>query len=122
MSITSPASAVPLSVVAFVIEAFRGYTVVDVLLAPLALIAVTAIVEGSTRYTGFAHRALNGQVITWFGLLSYSLYLWQQPFLNRNQEAFFTTFPINILVALILASLSYYCIERPLRALRDRYR
>jgi peptidoglycan/LPS O-acetylase OafA/YrhL len=65
-------------------------------------------------------RLLNGRIISWFGVISYSLYLWQQPFLNRNSAAVWTSFPLNLALALLCAILSYYFIEKPVLRLRSR--
>jgi peptidoglycan/LPS O-acetylase OafA/YrhL len=56
---------------------------------------------------------LNNRFMFQAGLLSYSLYLWQQPFLNRNLTMGWTRFPINILLAVGCATGSYYVVERP---------
>lgn len=63
-----------------------------------------------------ADRFLNNPVMTFLGVLSYSLYLWQQPFLNRTEHAWWTAFPLNILLAFAFALLSYYVVERPFLA------
>ncbi len=52
------------------------------------------------------------------GQLSYSLYLWQQLFLNRHSLWLVCRFPINLLLAVLIASASYWLIERPLNQLR----
>jgi peptidoglycan/LPS O-acetylase OafA/YrhL len=56
---------------------------------------------------------LNNRFMNFFGVLSYSLYLWQQPFLNRNRADWWTTFPLNLLLALGLALMSYFWVEKP---------
>ncbi len=58
-------------------------------------------------------RVLNSRPFVWVGLLSYSIYLWQQLFLNRHSSATLTAFPLNVVMVFALASLSYYVIERP---------
>ena len=63
---------------------------------------------------------LNWAPIVWIGTISYSLYLWQQPFMNRAMPYLWTTFPLNVLLPIACASVSYYCIERPALRLRDR--
>jgi peptidoglycan/LPS O-acetylase OafA/YrhL len=65
-------------------------------------------------------RFLNWAPMIWVGALSYSLYLWQQIFLNRHSASFFCAFPINVMLAFAAAILSYYLIERP--CLRARVR
>lgn len=66
------------------------------------------------------YRLLNLRPIVWMGALSYSLYLWQQPFLDRQASGLFTTFPVNLVMAFVLACASYYGVERPCLALRLR--
>jgi len=58
-------------------------------------------------------RILNARAAVGLGTLSYSLYLWQQPFLNRQSTALFAQFPLNLVLAVIAALLSYFVIERP---------
>ena len=63
-------------------------------------------------------RFLNYRPIVFVGMLSYSLYLWQQPFLNRGSSATLAMFPINVVAAAACALLSYYIVERPMLRLR----
>jgi peptidoglycan/LPS O-acetylase OafA/YrhL len=58
--------------------------------------------------------------IAWLGTISYSLYLWQQLFLNRGSTAWYCQFPQNVLFAFLLAVISFYAIERPFLKLRAR--
>ena len=64
-------------------------------------------------------RVLNSRPLVWVGALSYSLYLWQQLFLNRASSAWSSEFPVNLVLAVMAATISYYAIERP--ALRYRH-
>lgn len=65
-------------------------------------------------------KVLNWSPLVWIGTLSYSLYLWQEPFLNHLARSELNTFPVNLILALICAVGSYYLIEKPTLALRDR--
>lgn len=56
---------------------------------------------------------LNNRVTSVLGVLSYSLYLWQQPFLNRNSQGWWAAFPLNLLLAIGCAVVSYYVVEKP---------
>jgi peptidoglycan/LPS O-acetylase OafA/YrhL len=67
-----------------------------------------------------AGRLLNARPIVFVGVLSYSLYLWQQPFLNRHSAAWMSAFPMNLALAFAAALTSYYLIERPALRLRAR--
>jgi len=65
-------------------------------------------------------RILNAAPLVFVGWISYSLYLWQQPFLNRDSAAWSAAFPLNILLTLAAALGSYYLVERPSLQLRKR--
>ena len=67
-------------------------------------------------------RLLASKPLVGIGLISYSIYLWQQPFLNRHFPALPTSFPLNLALVFIAASISYYAIERPFLDLRQRLR
>lgn len=65
------------------------------------------------------YRVLNWGPVAWMGTLSYSFYLWQQPFLNRGSHAWWTSFPQNLTLALLFAAASYYWVEKPFLAMRE---
>ncbi|MBA3542615.1 MAG: acyltransferase [Deltaproteobacteria bacterium] len=70
--------------------------------------------------TGAVGRFLELRPLVWVGTLSYSLYLWQQPFLNRHTAEWFTAFPVNLVLSVALGCASYYLIERPVLRWRAR--
>lgn len=61
---------------------------------------------------------LNLRPVAFIGVLSYSLYLWQQPFMNRVASHIWNAFPWNVGCAFLLATASYYIVEKPFLALR----
>jgi len=63
---------------------------------------------------------LNAGPLVFVGLLSYSLYLWQQMFLNRASDTSVSAFPLNLLLATLCALASYYVVEQPSLRLRRR--
>jgi peptidoglycan/LPS O-acetylase OafA/YrhL len=63
-------------------------------------------------YTRFRH-LLASPMLTWLGLISYSLYLWQQPFF-MSAKIGVPVFPC-ILLSLLCALWSYFRIEQPAR-------
>jgi peptidoglycan/LPS O-acetylase OafA/YrhL len=108
----------------FVIHhASQAWGLVELFGYPVLLLLIAMIVEASTRWPRerLAMRVLNWRPLTWVGLLSYSLYLWQQPFLHHRLHATHTTFPLNLLLTVSIAALSYYALERPLLKLRSRF-
>jgi peptidoglycan/LPS O-acetylase OafA/YrhL len=58
-------------------------------------------------------RMLNSRPAVAVGAISYSLYLWQQPFLHRDSDLLVASFPLNLACAVGAALLSYHLIERP---------
>jgi peptidoglycan/LPS O-acetylase OafA/YrhL len=65
-------------------------------------------------------RLLNSRVLSAIGVGSYSLYLWQQIFLNHDKTGFPYAFPQNLAFAGLAACMSYWLIERPFLRLKDR--
>lgn len=55
-----------------------------------------------------------------FGALSYSLYLWQQIFLNRQSQSIWCVFPWNVILTFAAGAISFWLIEKPLLSLRSR--
>lgn len=62
------------------------------------------------------YRILNLAPVIWLGRISYSLYLWQEPFFfNPSRQPAY-----KLLLGVGLACLSYYFVEQPVLRLRDR--
>jgi peptidoglycan/LPS O-acetylase OafA/YrhL len=94
--------------------------VVDISVMNLAL---AILVDRFVRYPdGPVGRVLNWAPLMFVGTLSYSLYLWQQPFLNHQVHRTITGWPVNVVLAIACALGSYYLVEKPFLALRDRRR
>jgi len=88
---------------------------------PVANLGTALILDWCVTYPeGRVGRVLNTAPFVFVGWMSYSLYLWQQPFLNRASDAAFVRFPLNIVLAVTAALASYYMIERPALQLRKR--
>jgi peptidoglycan/LPS O-acetylase OafA/YrhL len=66
-------------------------------------------------------RLLNWRPLTAIGVLSYSIYLWQQPFMGPIQPNWMFKMPGNFLVIAILASASYFFVEQPFLRLKPRF-
>ena len=77
--------------------------------------------------SGF-YRCLNWKWVAHIGILSYSIYIWQELFCAPGksvlgvQGAWYISFPGCILAALLAAHASYYLLEKPLLGLRARFR
>lgn len=104
-----------------------------VLTVPFAItaqsIAATFLISSyvlSKRGLGFD--LLNFPPVAYLGVLSFSIYIWQQPFFDKNSsygssEPFtLLTLPVNLFAALLVAAVSYHLLEQPLLRLRQRLR
>ncbi|HEY4131898.1 MAG TPA: acyltransferase, partial [Gemmatimonadaceae bacterium] len=81
---------------------------------PIVNCSIAMCIDWSIRnYDRGVGRLLNWAPLAYVGTISYSLYLWQEPFLNRNRDLTWTSFPLNILLAFAFALGSFYLIERP---------
>jgi peptidoglycan/LPS O-acetylase OafA/YrhL len=90
-----------------------GYTVMNV--------GIGLTIDWSVTYsTGRVGRLLNSRPLVFIGVISYSIYLWQQLFLNRYSASAVSKFPVNILLVGACALASFYLIERPSLQLRHR--
>jgi peptidoglycan/LPS O-acetylase OafA/YrhL len=84
-------------------------------------IGIALVLDYAIRFpTRRFGRLLNAGPIAFIGTISYSLYLWQQPFINRHATHWINGFPQNVLLAAACAVASYFLVERPVLAWRDR--
>lgn len=97
---------------AFVIEVIKNTVV-----AGLVAIVVWSVANVPWRTMG---RGLQWGPLVLLGVISYSLYLWQELFLNWSHDLAPFRWPVNVVCALAAASASYLCVERPFLTLKDR--
>jgi len=82
---------------------------------------IAFIVHWSIRHHESAiGKVLNSAPIAFVGTISYSIYVWQQPFMNPFVSSWLTTFPVNLAATFACAVASFYLIERPSLALRKK--
>ena len=92
-----------------------GYTLEGVAITYLLLYFVT-------KPESAAGRLLNSRMLVHVGLISYSLYLWQQLFLVDLPTSWpLGRFPLNLIAAFLAAELSWKFIEQPALKLRHRF-
>ena len=84
-------------------------------------LAIAVLVDRAVRCPDdLFGRALNARPLVWLGTLSYSLYLWQEPFLNHVDETAVSTFPLNVALLIACALASFYLVEQPVLRWRTR--
>ena len=118
-----PAYSAGLVVLILALNRYSGYTVVGVFGASVINASLAVLIHRSVYCSGdWFGRVLNWKPVAFVGVLSYSLYLWQQLFLNRNSFAWVNAFPQNLGFAVAAALGSYFLLEKPLLRLRHRLR
>jgi peptidoglycan/LPS O-acetylase OafA/YrhL len=109
-------------VVVFFVNMPHGVFLDYIIDVSLMNLGITVIVDRVTRVErGPSFALLNWAPLAWVGTLSYSLYLWQEPFLNHRAHTTFTAWPLNLGLAILCAIASYYLVERPFFTLRDEW-
>jgi peptidoglycan/LPS O-acetylase OafA/YrhL len=74
---------------------------------------------------GWSFTLLNLSWVSYLGSISYSLYIWQMPFLSKpsvygGYDVWFLHFPIDLIVLFGVATISYYLLEKPFVRLRRK--
>ena len=85
------------------------------------LAVIFAILWAIRNADSLAYRILNWRPIVHLGVISYSLYIWQNCFVNAENRTFSGYFPWNLLCALAAAECSWRTVERASLFLRDRW-
>lgn len=116
-----PVYSIGLLALLLVINRYMDYTIVAVAGASIINASLAILIHRCVyRPHDLLGRVLNWKPIVFIGVLSYSLYLWQQLFLNRESSAWINTFPQNLIFAIAAALASYFLLEKPLLKLRRR--
>jgi peptidoglycan/LPS O-acetylase OafA/YrhL len=92
-----------------------------------AIALICAIWVTLDRRAGPVYWLLNCKPVVWLGLLSYSLYVWQELFLSWAAGPKLAALPIYDwrvwwVPAVACACVSYYAVERPILRFKDRLR
>ena len=109
-----------LAPLAVVICARNPWTKLDWLLGQTVMnLGIAVVIERALHAPGDRlGRVLNARPLIFVGVLSYSLYLWQQLLLNRRGSSIAQSFPLNLLLVALAAVASYHAIEQPFLRLR----
>ena len=123
---------IPLIIVGLSWFKVTRFAIFPVTVTPLLLSATIAVLlirltdsDAQQRYPRL-YRWLNSTPMVRIGVMSYSLYLWQQLFLCPSgawlrDPGIWVQFPFNLGAALVVGWLSYRCIELPCARLRARF-
>jgi len=124
LRLLEPGPTLALAAVALTINRYVDhYTIVHVFGGVLQNLILAVLIHRSVFHAEDGWGAfLNWKPVAFIGVLSYSLYLWQQPFLNRASTDWINAFPENLILAASAAMMSYLLVEKPLMKLRSRLR
>jgi peptidoglycan/LPS O-acetylase OafA/YrhL len=94
-------------------------------LAVRPILIVLLVIGTVVRPRAPVGRALEMRPLRWLGRISYSLYLWQQLFLvwdgfGVDELDVLQTFPVSVVAAITVATLSHRYVERPAISLGRR--
>jgi len=85
------------------------------------------IISNLYKSDDFIYRFLNNKILGKIGVLSYSLYIWQQLFTMTKSEPTWSklpwySFPVNFVVLFIVSYLSYHYYEKFFLGLKTRFK
>ena len=109
----------------------RTFGVAPYLYTPFDYILSSIFIAIFTYYTvhcdpgKILYKALNFVAISYIGVLSYSIYLWQEFFFASSDNfyihPYWTAFPLNIILLFMVAFISYNLIEKPFLTLKKHF-
>jgi len=102
-------------------------TIIDSIIPTLQAVAIMGAMWCSiVNDRSIMYWFLNLKFVNWIGLISYSLYVWQQIFTSVHagpilSKWFVYDWRIWWIMAMFAAVVSYYCIERPILRFKDKF-
>lgn len=87
----------------------------------IAIAIMYLILSYIDKRTNLVYKFLNAKVMIHIGVLSYSIYIWQQFFFGQDRIFFLGVFPLNIVLIYLVSLASYYLLEKPFINLRKKY-
>ncbi len=94
---------------------YPGWSLIDNL--AIAIILIISIEQKNTLW----FKLLNSKPMIFIGMISYSMYLWQQIFTSRLELGITNKLPFSLFFILIASVLSYSLIEKPFLKLKERF-
>lgn len=89
-----------------------------------ACIGLLIVLNLEKKGKDYFYVLLNTGVLRKIGVLSYSLYIWQQLFtvLHPKLPTFFSSFPLNLVLLFVVSVVSYYFYEKKFLKLKNRFK
>jgi peptidoglycan/LPS O-acetylase OafA/YrhL len=115
-----------ITLVSIIMIFFTGYDVAVNARASL-LNLITSILTGFIIINNISpqqnilYRILNLKWLNWIGILSYSIYIWQQLFLSNDPRFPLSKYPLNLVFVIVVPCLSYFFYEKYFLSLKARF-
>ena len=74
------------------------------------------------QQTNLIYKFLNLKLLNFIGILSYSLYIWQQLFLSNDPRFPLSKYPVNLIFVVLVPIVSYFVYERYFLRLKSRFK
>lgn len=88
----------------------------------LANLGGILLIDHSIRHpAGWFGRLMNWKPLAYIGMWSYSIYLWQELFLDHEKTGLGIPLPYNVILTFAVSILSYYLIEQQFLKLKNRF-
>jgi peptidoglycan/LPS O-acetylase OafA/YrhL len=79
------------------------------------------VINNVSYKNNLVYEFLNLKVLSWIGILSYSIYIWQQMFLSNDSRFPLSKYPVNLLFIIVVPILSYYFYEQYFLKLKVKF-
>ena len=91
---------------------------------PINAVALGLLMFGLlySKINSFTGRLFHSRFMVTIGVLSYSLYLWQQPFTSKMPVILSLPWALNLFFIFATAAISYYFIESPFLRMKERFK
>lgn len=110
-----------LALLALAVAFHHWYRPGEVLGKPLVNVSMALLIDGLAVGTmPRVSRVLSYAPLPQIGVMSYSVYLWQQLFLDRYSNAPIAHAPLNLILAMMVGTIAYHLIEKPVTEARPR--
>lgn len=88
----------------------------------LANLGGILLIDHAIRHPGgWFGQVMNWKPLAYIGMWSYSIYLWQELFLDHEKTGLGIPLPYNVILTFAVSILSYYLIEQQFLKLKDRF-
>ncbi len=78
----------------------------------ISIFTCFVVINNIQYQDNLVYKLLNLRILNLIGILSYSIYIWQQLFMSNDPKFVLSKYPINLIFLIGVPLLSYFCYER----------